>query len=87
MKEEFEIITLDENERYILVDNVELEGKKYYLANKVDENNELLPDSQIFEEEYEDNERYMIVLEDEQKYNYLSSLFLENFNNLISKED
>ena len=58
------IITLEDNEKYVLLDKVELENANYFLALKLTEDEQPTKEYEIFEEEIEDGESYMITLED-----------------------
>lgn len=84
---EKEIITLDDdpNERYMLCDETIQNNVKYYLATKVDENDTPLLESIIFEEIIENNERYMEIVTDEEKYNSLAAIFISNFNTQVDE--
>lgn len=89
MEEEKEIITLDDdvNERYMLVNETVQGGVKYYLAAKVDENDTPTLESLIFEEVIENNERYMILVKDEERYNSLAAIFISDFNQMVDEEE
>lgn len=77
------IVTLDGNERYYLVDKTEQDGKTYFLATKLKEDNTPLEESQIFEEIVEDGTTYLETVEDELTYNQLSAVFVTKFNDLV----
>ena len=58
------IITLEDNEKFVLLDKVELENANYFLALKLTEDEEPTKQYEIFEEEIEDGESYMSIVED-----------------------
>ena len=88
MKEvERKYITLDNSERYEIIDETNQNGIKYYFASLVDENDTPLVKSYIFEEIIEDNEKYVIRVTDEERYSALSAIFISNFNKLVDEED
>lgn len=80
-------ITLDNSERYEIIDETNQNGIKYYFASLVDENDTPLVKSYIFEEVIEDNEKYVIPVTDEERYNALAAIFISNFNKLVDEED
>lgn len=75
------IITLDDNTTYALLDETEIDNKKYFFAIKLD-NKTKNPtnEHEIFEEEIEDNETYMNILEDDE---FKQTIFLEFTNNYM----
>ena len=77
------IVTLDGNERYYLVDKTEQDGKTYYLATKLKEDNTPLEESQIFEEIVEEGTTYLETVADELTYNQLAAIFVTKFNDLV----
>ncbi len=80
-------ITLDNNERYEIVDETVQNGVKYYFTSLVDENDTPLVKSSIFEEVIEDNEKYVIPVTEEDRYSALAAIFISNFNKLVDEED
>lgn len=77
------IVTLDGNERYYLVDKTEQDGKTYFLATKLKEDNTPLEESQIFEEIVEEGTTYLETVADELTYNQLTAIFVTKFNDLV----
>ena len=77
------IVTLDENEKYYLVDSTEQDGKTYFLATKLADDNTPLEETQIFEEIVEDGTTYLETVADELTYNQLSAIFVTKFNDLV----
>lgn len=77
------IVTLDGNERYYLVDKTEQDGKTYFLATKLKEDNTPLEESQIFEEIVEEGTTYLEIVADELTYNQLAAIFVTKFNDLV----
>lgn len=58
------IITLEDNEKFVLLDKVELENANYFLALKLTEDEQPTKEYEIFEEEIEDGDSYMSIVED-----------------------
>ena len=75
--EQYDIITLDNNDEYTVIKIVKENDKKYYLLAWIDENEK--PDMEnikIVEEIIEDGKLKMEEIEDEQLANKLSKKFL-----------
>ena len=73
------IVTLEDGYRYYLTDETVQNGIKYFLANRLDDNNELTEDSFIFEETIKDGDSYLYVVTDQQMVNYITAVFTANF--------
>ena len=59
------MITLEDGSIYVLLDETYIDDKKYFFAVKIDnETQNPTTEYEIFEEEIEDGESYMITLED-----------------------
>ncbi len=59
------MITLDDDTMYVLLDETEIEGTKYFFAVKVDsETKNPTTEYEIFEEEVEDGDTYMSALDE-----------------------
>ena len=59
------LITLEDGTSYVLLDETEIEGKKYFFSVKIDsETNNPTTEYEIFEEEVEDGDTYMVTLDD-----------------------
>ena len=59
------MITLEDGLTYVLLDETEINEKKYFFAVKIDsETQNPTTEYEVFEEEIEDGESYMITLED-----------------------
>jgi len=59
------MITLEDNTTYVLLDETEIENKKYFFAVKIDEKTQNpTTEYEVFEEEIEDGEIYMTTLEE-----------------------
>ena len=59
------MITLEDNATYVLLDETEIENKKYFFAVKIDEKTQNpTTEYEVFEEEIEDGETYMTTLEE-----------------------
>lgn len=59
------MITLEDGETYVLLDETEIEENKYFFAVKIDkETTNPTTEYEIFEEEIEDGESYMVTLDE-----------------------
>lgn len=59
------IITLDDNTKYALLDETEIDGTNYFFGVKLDNETENpTTEYEIFEEEIEDGDTYMSALEE-----------------------
>ena len=59
------MITLEDGETYVLLDETEINDKKYFFAVKIDnETQNPTTEYEVFEEEIEDGETYMVTLDD-----------------------
>ena len=72
------IVTLEGNERFYLADETVQNDVKYFLANKLDDKDELTIDSCIFEEVVEGEDFYLDQVTDEAKIKYLTAVFTSN---------
>jgi hypothetical protein len=79
------IVTLDENDRWYLAEETTQDGKKYFLAVIVDENNEPGDISKIYEEEKENGEYYLTEVIDEKILNYLTAVFIAKANDKLDE--
>ncbi len=77
------IVTINDQNKYYLTDYTEQNDKKYFLGTKVDNENNLLMDSTIFEEKSKDNKYFLTEVEQGDLYNYLSSIFTANVNEIV----
>ena len=73
------IVTLEDNGRYYIADETVLEGKKYFLANILNENDDLSDKSVIFEEIIRDEEVFVDEVKDDKLASYLATIFTANF--------
>ena len=73
------IVTLDEKEKYFLVYETIYNNKKYFMANKLDENNEPTGESIILEEIKYDSDIYLEIVKDLNTLNFLSTYFTAGF--------
>jgi hypothetical protein len=77
------IVTLDNNERYYLTDETEQNESKYFIGSKVDSENNLLLDSNIFEEKQENDKYYLEEVKDKDLFNYLAAIFTANLTEIV----
>ena len=59
------IVEMENGENFYIADETVQNGVKYYLANKVDENDEPTTDTKIFKETLDGNDIYLDVVKDE----------------------
>ncbi len=83
MMEKDTIITLEDNEKYILLDEVKVEGVKYFLALQLTEDEQPTKNYEIFEEEVENGESYMIIVEDKNLKESLMVNFTLNYEEYV----
>ena len=77
------IITLEDNEKFLLLDKVELENANYFLALKLTEDEQPTKQYEIFEEEIEDGDSYMSIVEDKNIKEALMVNFTLNYEEYI----
>ncbi len=80
------IVEMYNGENFYIADETLQNGVKYYLANKVDENDEPTEESKIFKETLDGNDIYLDVVKDENELNYITAIFLANFSNKLDEE-
>jgi len=73
------IVTLEDGERYYLADETVQNGIKYFLANKLDGEDNLTEESFIFQETVDGADTYLDLVEDETVSNYIAAVFTANF--------
>ncbi len=79
------IVTLEGNEKYYLADETVQNGIKYFLANKLDENEEITTEACIFEEIKDGEDFYLDEVTDAEKMKYLTAVFTSNLINDIEE--
>lgn len=78
------IITLEDKTKYVLLDKIIKDKKKYFFAIKLDEKENPTTEYEIFELEKNGKDNYMNIVEDDIR----ESIFIEFTNNYINnKED
>jgi len=77
------IITLEDNEKFLLLDKVELENANYFLALKLTDDEQPTKQYEIFEEEIEDGDSYMSIVEDKNIKEALMVNFTLNYEEYI----
>ena len=78
------IITLEDQTKYVLLDKLTKNKKKYFFAIKLDQEDNPTIVYEIFELEKSNKDTYMNIVEDE---NLRENIFLEFTNNYINRED
>lgn len=82
---EGDVVTLDDNSQYILINETELNEKKYFSAMQLDESGKFDKDSLIFFEHIvENDEDFLEDVEDEETKQILA---IHNLEYLASQED
>lgn len=82
---EGDVVTLDDNSQYILINETELDGRKYFSALQLDNNGKFDKDSLIFFEHVMENDEDF--LEDVQDEEIKQILAIHNLEYLASQED
>jgi len=77
------IITLEDNEKFLLLDKVELENANYFLALKLTDDEQPTKQYEIFEEEIEAGDSYMSIVEDKNIKEALMVNFTLNYEEYI----
>ena len=77
------IITLEDNEKYVLLDEVKIDDLKYFLALRLTEDEQPTRDYEIFEEEIEDGDSYMTIVDDQNLKESLMVNFTLNYEEYI----
>lgn len=70
-----QIVTLDDNSKYLLLMDTNQEGHKFFYANKLTEDEKTTGEYEIFEEAVEDGETFMDLVLDEDIKGYLMNIF------------
>ena len=85
-----QIITLEDNEKYLLLLDTVQEGHTFFYANKLTADEKTTSEYEIFEETIEDDGSYMDVVEDKEVKEFLLKVFtvdmMETANKINSGE-
>lgn len=73
------IITLDNNKKYGLLEETEIDGAKYFLAIGLDKNDNPIKEYEIFQEIRESGDIYMEIVDNDNDKKALLSEFTDNF--------
>lgn len=80
------VVTLDDNIKYYLSDETVYEDNKYFLATRLDEEDDMTEDSYIFKE-FKEGDRFRLEqVVDEKTYNYIAAVFTTNFISLVEED-
>lgn len=79
------VITLDNNENYLLLQKETLENDQYYLSVKLDENEEPTEIYAIFKESIENDGTYVEKIEDVNILTKLVDIFAVSLDKLINE--
>ena len=80
------MITLDDNTTYVLLDETEVEGSKYFFAVKIDEKTNIYKNmllARYFEEEVENGDTYMSALDESDFKQAIMIDFLNNYMGVV----
>jgi len=69
------IVTLDNGQDYVILEEVEYEGARFVYTVRVENQEDLTDDSMIFEAVNENGEEFLAPVEDKEVYNELIELF------------
>jgi len=78
------IITLDDNSKYVLMDKLIKNKKRYFFAIKLDNEENPTTEYEIFELEKNNKDTYMNIVED---IELRDNIFLEFTNNYVNSEE
>lgn len=78
------IITLEDKSKYVLLDKIIKNKKKYFFAIKLDEVENPTTEYEIFELEKSNKDTYMNIVDDKE---LRENIFLEFTNNYINSEE
>lgn len=84
------IVELEGNKKYYIIDETLQNDKKYFLATKLDENEEMTSESTIFVENIVGEDTYLQEVNDDEIKKYILSVFTTTLINEIDetkKED
>ena len=70
-----QIITLEDNEKYLLLMDTMQEGHKFFYANKLTDDEKTTSEYEYFEETVEDGDTYMGIVMDEEIKEFLHTVF------------
>ena len=80
------MITLDDDTKYVLLDETEIEGNKYFFAVKIDKETENpTTEYEVFLEEVEDGESYMSALEESPAKQAILIDFTNNYMHMVGE--
>lgn len=80
------MITLEDNSTYVLLDETEINEKKYFFAVKVDnETGNPTTEYEVFEEEYENGDTYMYALEESPDKQAILIDFTNNYMHMVGE--
>ena len=69
------IVTLEDNEKYLLLMETNQEGHKFYYANKLTDDEKTTSEYEIFEQTTEDGTDYLEIVLDEEIKEFLTQVF------------
>lgn len=82
------LITLDDNTKYVLLEELVVDNKKYFYSVKMEVENEVPTNEyEIFEYEEEDGETYLTVLENDEFKERILIEFTKKFVDIIKEEE
>ena len=70
-----QIITLDDNSKYLLLMDTVQEGHKFFYANKLTDDDKTTSEYEYFEETTEDGDTFMEVILDDEIREFLHTVF------------
>lgn len=79
-----DIITLDNNSEYVLLEKVELEGKVYYFAAGITKEEEATGEYVFIEEVKKDEKTFVKMVEDNTIYAKLSTILTKEYSDAVA---
>ncbi len=74
-----QIVELEDGKSYVMLDSKELDNRKFYYGLRVNENEEPTNEYLFFEEFKEDNDTYLLPIDDESLKTLLLTVFTTNY--------
>lgn len=79
-----QIITLEDNEKYLLLLDTIQEGHKFFYANKLTNDEQTTNEYEIFEETQENDETFMEIVDDDEVKEFLTKVFTVDMIDLVT---
>ena len=81
------VVTLDNGQEYVLLEEVVVEGVRFIFGIRTENQQEITDDSMIFEAVNEDGNEYLAPIEDKAVYDELLEMFKDKAAEIIDSMD